>query len=150
MENIICACGHSNPYGTKLCEKCGRPLTEEGKQTKVVDMRYDGTAIRSKTYNKTFIDKIWNFFSNVKVGIALIIITLVAASIGTILPQAIYVNAPEPNKAAYYEKVYGFLGKLYNNLGLSHLYNTWWFQILVGMPAISIIVASFDRGLPLH
>lgn len=48
MENIICACGHSNPYGTKLCEKCGRPLTEEGKQTKVVDMRYDGMAIRSK------------------------------------------------------------------------------------------------------
>ena len=87
MENIICACGHSNPYGTKLCEKCGRPLTEEGKQTKVVDMRYDGTAIRSKTYNKTVIDKVWNFFSNVKVGIALIIITLVSASIGTILPK---------------------------------------------------------------
>ncbi|MGE7672731.1 cytochrome c biogenesis protein ResB [Lysinibacillus sp. NPDC094403] len=150
MENIICACGHSNPYGTKLCEKCGRPLTEEGKQTKVVDMRYDGTAIRSKTYNKTVIDKIWNFFSNVKVGIALIIITLVAASIGTILPQAIYVNAPEPSKAEYYEKVYGVLGKLYNNLGLSHLYNTWWFQILVGMLAVSIIVASLDRGLPLH
>lgn len=150
MENIICACGHSNPYGTKLCEKCGRPLTEEGKQTKVVDMRYDGTAIRSKTYNTTIVDKIWNFFSNVKVGIALIIITLVAASIGTILPQSMYVNAPEPSKADYYEKVYGVLGKLYNNLGLSNLYSTWWFQILVGMLAISIIVASLDRGLPLH
>lgn len=150
MENIICACGHSNPYGTKLCEKCGRPLTEEGKQTKVVDMRYDGMAIRSKTYNATIVDKIWNFFSNVKVGIALIIITLVAASIGTILPQAMYVNAPEPSKAEYYEKVYGLLGKLYNNLGLSNLYSTWWFQILVGMLAISIIVASLDRGLPLH
>lgn len=150
MENIICACGHSNPYGTKLCEKCGRPLTEEGKQTKVVDMRYDGMAIRSKTYNTTIVDKIWNFFSNVKVGIALIIITLVAASIGTILPQAMYVNVPEPSKAEYYEKVYGLLGKLYNNLGLSNLYSTWWFQILVGMLAISIIVASLDRGLPLH
>ncbi|MGG2107926.1 cytochrome c biogenesis protein ResB [Lysinibacillus pakistanensis] len=150
MENIICACGHSNPYGTKLCEKCGRPLTEEGKQTKVVDMRYDGSAIRSKTYNKTFIDKIWNFFSSVKVGIALIIITLVAASIGTILPQEIYVNAPDAGKAEYYEKVYGWFGKLYNYLGLSDLYSTWWFQILVGMLAISIIVASLDRGIPLH
>ncbi|MDM5247146.1 MULTISPECIES: cytochrome c biogenesis protein ResB [unclassified Lysinibacillus] len=150
MENIICACGHSNPYGTKLCEKCGRPLTEEGKETKVVDMRYDGTAIRSKTYNKTVIDKIWNFFSSVKVGIALIIITLVAASIGTILPQEIYVNAPEANKAEYYEKVYGWFGKVYNSLGLSDLYSTAWFQVLVGMLGISIIVASLDRGIPLH
>ncbi|GLC87199.1 cytochrome c biogenesis protein ResB [Lysinibacillus piscis] len=150
MENIICACGHSNPYGTKLCEKCGRPLTEEEKQNKVADMRYDGSAIRSKTYNKTIIDKIWNFFSSVKVGIALIIITLVTASVGTILPQEIYVNAPETGKAAYYEQVYGWFGKLYNALGLSNLYSTWWFQILVGMLAVSIIVASLDRGIPLH
>ncbi|MFJ7730251.1 cytochrome c biogenesis protein ResB [Lysinibacillus sp. NPDC097231] len=150
MENIICACGHSNPYGTKLCEKCGRPLTEEGKQTKVVDMRYDGMAIRSKTYNKSVIDKIWNFFSSVKVGIALIIITLVAASIGTILPQEMYVNPTDTDKAGYYAKVYGWFGKLYNYLGLSDLYSTWWFQILVGMLAISIIVASLDRGIPLH
>ena len=41
-------------------------------------MRYDGMAIRSKTYNKSFVDKIWNFFSSVKVGISLIIITLIA------------------------------------------------------------------------
>ncbi|QPQ36669.1 MULTISPECIES: cytochrome c biogenesis protein ResB [unclassified Lysinibacillus] len=150
MENIICACGHSNPFGTKLCEKCGRPLTEEEKQNKVVDMRYDGTAIRSKTYNKTIVDKIWNFFSSVKVGIALIIITLIAASIGTLLPQEFYVKASDIEKGAYYEDVYGFLGKIYYTLGLSDLYSSWWFQILVGMLAVSIIVASLDRGIPLY
>lgn len=150
MENITCACGHSNPYGTKLCEKCGRPLTEEEKQNKVVDMRYDGTAIRSKTYNKSIVDKIWNFFSSVKVGISLIIITLVAASIGTLLPQEFYVNASDVNKAAYYEDVYGTLGKIYYQLGLSDLYSSWWFQILVGMLAVSIIIASLDRGVPLY
>ncbi|WP_341302083.1 cytochrome c biogenesis protein ResB [Lysinibacillus sp. FSL H8-0500] len=150
MEKIICACGHSNPYGTKLCEKCGRPLTEEEKQNKVVDMRYDGMAIRSKTYNKSIIDKIWNFFSSVKVGIALIIITLIAASIGTLLPQEFYVKASDMEKGAYYEDVYGVFGKIYYALGLSDLYSSWWFQILVGMLAVSIIVASLDRGIPLH
>ncbi|AHN21112.1 cytochrome C biogenesis protein [Lysinibacillus sphaericus] len=150
MENIICACGHSNPFGTKLCEKCGRPLTEEEKQNKVVDMRYDGTAIRSKTYNKSIVDKIWNFFSSVKVGIALIIITLIAASIGTLLPQEFYVKASDMEKGAYYEDVYGFVGKIYYTLGLSDLYSSWWFQILVGMLAVSIIVASLDRGIPLY
>lgn len=150
MENITCACGHSNPYGTKLCEKCGRPLTEDEKQNKVVDMRYDGTAIRSKTYNKSIVDKIWNFFSSVKIGITLIIITLVSASLGTLLPQEFYVNASDVNKATYYEDVYGTLGKVYYQLGLSDLYSSWWFQVLVGMLAVSIIIASLDRGLPLY
>lgn len=150
MEKIICACGHSNPYGTKLCEKCGRPLTEEEKQNKVVDMRYDGTAIRSKTYNKSVIDKIWNFFSSVKVGISLIIITLIAASIGTLLPQEFYVKASDMEKGAYYADVYGTFGKIYYTLGLSDLYSSWWFQILVGMLAVSIIIASLDRGIPLY
>ena len=61
-------------------------------------MRYDGMAIRSKTYNKSFVDKIWNFFSSVKVGISLIIITLIAASVGTLLPQEFYVKASDMEK----------------------------------------------------
>lgn len=150
MEKITCACNHENPFGTNICEKCGRPLTEEEKGRKIADMRYDGTAIRSKTYNKSIVDKVWNFFSNVKVGVTLIIITLVTASIGTFLPQAIYVPTSEAEKAQYYETVYGTIGKLYYELGLSDLYTSWWFQILVGMLGISIIVASLDRGLPLH
>lgn len=151
MEKIICECGHENPVGTKLCGKCGRPLTEEEKQKKLLDMRYDGIAIRSKTHNKSIIDKIWNFFSSVKVGITLIILNLIAASIGTILPQEFYVNvAADAEKAQYYKDMYGTIGTLYYNLGLADLYSSWWFQILVGMLGVSIIVASIDRGLPLH
>lgn len=151
MEKIICACGHENPAGTKLCEKCGRPLTEQEQKSKVVDMRYDGIAIRSKTRNKSLIDKIWNFFSSVKVGVSLIIINLVAASIGTIFPQEFYVNVSSiADKASYYEETYGSLGKLYYALGFANIYSSWWFQILVGMLGISIIVASIDRGIPLH
>lgn len=151
MEKIICECGHENPVGTKLCGKCGRPLTEEEKQKKLVDMRYDGIAIRSKTYNKSIIDKVWNFFSSVKVGIMLIILNLLAASIGTILPQEFYVSvSTDAEKAKYYEDTYGAFGTLYYNLGLSDLYSSWWFQILVGMLGVSIIVASIDRGLPLY
>src|SRR5690606_18249044 len=29
-------------------------------------------------------------------------------------------------------------------------YNSWWYQILVGLLGISIIVASLDRGIPLY
>lgn len=151
MKNITCECGHANPEGTHLCEKCGRPLTEEEKNQKIVDMRYEGRAIRSKTYNKTMIDKIWNFFSSVKIGVALIVITLVAAAIGTFLPQVVYVNVMqgEDVKQAYIDN-YGTFGKIYYNLGLSDIYSSWWFQTLIGLLAISIIVASLDRGIPLY
>ncbi|MCT6923692.1 MULTISPECIES: cytochrome c biogenesis protein ResB [Bacillales] len=151
MEKIICTCKHENPVGTTLCERCGRPLTTEEQDKAVLDMRYDGVAIRSKTHNKSIIDKIWNFFSSVKVGVTLIIITLIAASIGTIFPQEFAVNvATEAERAKYYTDMYGAIGTLYYNLGLADLYSSWWFQTIVGMLAVSIIVASIDRGIPLH
>lgn len=151
MNSITCECGHKNPYGTKICLKCGRPLTEEAKNQKILDMRYDGSAIRSKTYNKSVIDKIWNFFSSVKVGVSLIIITLVVSSLGTIFPQKINVGlATEAEKAEYYQNNYGSIGKLYYDLGLAEVYNAWWYQIIIGLLAISLIIASFDRGIPLY
>lgn len=114
-------------------------------------MRYEGSARRSQTYKKTIIDKIWNFFSSVKVGMWIIVIILVAAAIGTILPQVFYVPAVrEADIIAYYERVYGTFGKVYNQLGLSDLYSSWWFQTLVGMLGISLVIASLDRVIPLY
>ncbi|HSJ38490.1 MAG TPA: cytochrome c biogenesis protein ResB [Planococcus sp. (in: firmicutes)] len=153
MENLQCKCGHINPPGTLLCESCGRSLTEEEQNKKLADMRYEGTARRSQTYNKSIIDKIWNFFSSVKVGVSIIVVLLVAAAIGTILPQAQYVNVPVRNDAtikAYYADVYGEIGKIYHFLGFHDLYNSIWFIVLVGMLAISLIVASLDRFVPLY
>ncbi|WP_391121646.1 cytochrome c biogenesis protein ResB [Psychrobacillus sp. L3] len=151
MDKIVCTCGNVNPNGTELCESCGRPLNKDVSEKKLVDMRYEGSARRSQTYNKTIIDKIWNFFSSVKVGMWIITCILVAAAIGTILPQVFYVPATrEADIAAYYERVYGTFGKLYYDLGLSDLYSSWWFQTLVGMLGISLVIASLDRVIPLY
>lgn len=151
MKSLECKCGHVNPVGTQLCESCGRPLTEEAINKPLADMRYEGSARRSQTYNKTIIDKIWNFFSSVKVGMWIIVAILVAAAIGTILPQVFYVPANNASEAAaYYERIYGTFGKIYNDLGLSDLYSSWWFQGLIGMLGISLIVASIDRVIPLY
>lgn len=153
MEKMQCTCGHINPPGTVLCESCGRSLTEKEQNSKLVDMRYEGTARRSQTYNKSFVDKIWNFFSSVKVGVSIIVALLVAAAIGTILPQEQYVTVPVRTDAAieaYYSDVYGSIGKVYYFLGFNDLYNSFWFITLVGMLAISLIVASLDRFVPLY
>lgn len=151
MKTIKCQCGHENPFGTVLCERCGRPQTEEAKQSKLVDMRYEGSARRSQTYKRSIIDKIWNFFSSVKIGVSIIIAVLATSAIGTLFPQKLFVPAnSEADYLAYYERLYGFAGVLYYKFGFYDMYNSWWFKLLIGMLGTSIIIASFDRVIPLY
>jgi cytochrome c biogenesis protein len=147
MEDVKCECGHVNPHGTVLCEACGKELIIQTNSEQLIDMRYEGSARRSQTYNKTIIDKIWNFFSSVKVGVSLIIITLIASSLGTILPQEMYINLPAD---VYYEQEYGWFGKLYYQLGFNDLYGSWWYLILIAMIGISLVICSLDRVVPLY
>src|SRR3954451_19104493 len=108
MNDVKCECGHVNPHGTVLCEACGKVLDEHEKNNKeLLDMRYEGSARRSQTYNKTIIDKIWNFFSSVKVGVTLIVVTLIASSLGTIFPQEMYIPPLMP-ATEFYQDQYGW------------------------------------------
>ncbi|WHX39161.1 cytochrome c biogenesis protein ResB [Mesobacillus sp. AQ2] len=149
MKEVKCECGHVNPQGTILCESCGRVLEEKEKEKQLLDMRYEGSARRSQTYNKTIIDKIWNFFSSVKVGVWLIVILLIASSLGTIFPQEMYIPPVMP-ASEYYEEKYGWLGKLYYDLGFHNLYSSWWYLILIAALGISLVIASLDRVVPLY
>ncbi|MBA9027245.1 cytochrome c biogenesis protein ResB [Peribacillus huizhouensis] len=148
-EVVNCECGHVNPHGTILCESCGRVLDDAQKDSKMIDMRYEGSARRSQTYNKSIIDKIWNFFSSVKVGVSLIVILLIASSVGTIFPQEQYIPPTELPKV-FYEKEYGFSGKLYYLLGFHNLYSSWWYLICIAMLGTSLLIASIDRVVPLY
>ncbi|MGY3716415.1 cytochrome c biogenesis protein ResB [Sutcliffiella cohnii] len=149
MNEMKCECGHVNPHGTILCEACGKPTENEKTKTKLLDMTYEGSARRSQTYNKTIVDKIWNFFSSVKVGVWLIVITLIASSFGTIFPQEMYIP-PTMAASEYYEMEHGFFGKLYYTLGFHNLYSSWWYLLLVASIGISLVICSLDRVIPLY
>jgi cytochrome c biogenesis protein len=146
---VKCDCGHVNPHGTVLCEACGKVLDEKDQDQLLVDMRYEGSARRSQTYNKTIIDKIWNFFSSVKVGVSLILITLIASTLGTIFPQEMYIPPNFP-AAEYYQDQYGWLGKMYFELGFHNLYSSWWYLLLIASIGVSLVICSLDRVIPLY
>ncbi|KYG30803.1 cytochrome c biogenesis protein ResB [Priestia endophytica] len=151
MKEVKCDCGHINPVGTILCESCGKPVGQnnESKSKKLLDMRYDGSARRSQTYNKTIIDKIWNFFSSVKVGIWLIVVTLIASALGTIFPQEMYIpQTVTPEE--FYKDEYGVFGQLYYQFGFHNLYGSWWYMILIASIGISLVICSLDRVIPLY
>ncbi|TJY44381.1 cytochrome c biogenesis protein ResB [Cohnella pontilimi] len=150
ISNTKCECGHQNHIGTVLCEACGKPLIElpdDGQMP--AEMRYDGVARRSQKANPSWIDRIWNFFSSVKVAVWLIILTLIGASLGTIYPQEdTFINLDDP--AAYYKQNYGNFGVIYHALGLSRTYQSWWFIGLLVMIGTSLVICSLDRVLPLY
>ncbi|AIF43535.1 cytochrome c biogenesis protein ResB [Virgibacillus sp. SK37] len=157
MNKIKCECGHVNPEGTVLCESCGKPI--EGNQhidgndkKKLLNMRYDGTARRSQTYNKSIIDKIWSFFSSVKVGVWLIVLALIASAIGSIFPQEMYIPADAPSRdpAIFYEAQYGIFGLIFYQLGFHNLYSSWWYMVLIALIGISLVICSLDRFVPLY
>lgn len=146
-HNTKCECGHQNPVGTVLCESCGKPLTEEN-DTAPLEMRYDGIARRSQKVNPNIIDRIWRFFSSVKIAVWLIVLTLLASIIGSIYPQAHTLINIDP--AQYYADNYGKLGSMYHMLGFSNTFRTWWFQLLLVMIGASLVICSLDRVLPLY
>lgn len=147
FSNTKCECGHQNPPDTTLCESCGKPLGEQADSDKPLEMRYDGVARRSQKSNPNLIDRVWNFFSSVKVAVVLIIITLIGAMLGTIYPQESSFISFDP---AYYEENYGLPGKIYFMLGLSRTYESWWFITLLVMIGASLVICSLDRVVPLY
>jgi cytochrome c biogenesis protein len=151
MKKVQCECSHANPQGTHICESCGNPIgdKEQQKPKQLLDMKYEGSARRSQTYKKTFIDKIWNFFSSVKVGIWIIVLLLIASALGTVFPQEMYIP-PTMTASEFYKDEYGVLGQLYYDLGFHNLYGSWWYMILVASLGISLVIASLDRFVPLY
>lgn len=146
LEKTKCECGHVNPPGTEICESCGKPFEHS---EELLNMRYEGAARRSQTYKKTVIDHIWNFFSSVKVGVWIIVVTLVASILGTIFPQQMYIPT-NADPWQYYPEQYGTLGYLYVVFGLHNMYSSWWFVSLLVMLGISLVICSLDRVVPLY
>ena len=90
-------------------------------------------AIKAGPFNK-----IWEFFTSVRLTIV-ILLTLAATSIiGTLIPQN-----QEP---ADYFKAFGvFFYRLFSIFGLFDMYHSWWFQLLIVLLTINIIICSIDR-----
>lgn len=148
ITNTKCECGHQNPVGTVLCEACGKPLGKESDWGENLEMRYDGVARRSQRVNPGIIDRVWNFFSSVKIAIYLIVLTLIGSMLGTIFPQeSTFLNI---DASVYYKQEYGTAGYIYHKLGLSHTYESWWFVTLLVMIGASLVICSLDRVLPLY
>lgn len=98
--------------------------------------------------NRTIIDKIWDIFASVK--LAVIIFSLIALSsiIGTVLEQQ---ADPEKNVKLLvkmfgieHDSAHSLLG-VFDRLGFTDMYHSWWFLAFQLLFAINLIICSLDR-----
>jgi cytochrome c biogenesis protein len=84
--------------------------------------------------SKDLSERLWDAFSSMKLGLALLGIIAFVASIGTVVPQI--EQAPEKAEA---------VSQLWQMMGFTHLYSTVWFRLLLGLLCINLIVCSTQR-----
>lgn len=82
--------------------------------------------------------KIWDFFSSVTLTIVLLFSLAATSIVGTLIPQ-------NEDPAAYLKAFGGYLSRLFDILDLFDMYHSWWFQLLLILLVINIIVCSIDR-----
>lgn len=88
-----------------------------------------------------FTDKIWNFFTSLKLVIFLLLILSALSIAGTVIEQ----NKPLQE---YYRFFKPETVDLFNKLGLLDMYHSWWFITCLALLALNIIACTMDRYVP--
>lgn len=81
-----------------------------------------------------YVEKLWDIFSSMKTGLVLLGIVALASGVGTLIPQ----EALDPERAQA-------VSEIWRALGFTHLYSSIWFQLLLGLLCINLIVCSVQR-----
>jgi cytochrome c biogenesis protein len=80
----------------------------------------------------------WKFFISVRLTIVLLLSLAITSVIGTIIPQN--------ESPADYVQAFGEFGyRFFHLLGLFDMYHSWWFQSLLLVLTVNVVVCSVDR-----
>ena len=83
-------------------------------------------------------DKIWKFFSSVKLAVVLLIILAVVSVVGTVIQQ----NQPPEEYLREYSQA---TVQLFEALGFFDLYHTWWFVLLLLLFTANLTICTLER-----
>ncbi len=83
-------------------------------------------------------EKVWKFFSSVKLAVVLLIILAIVSVIGTVIAQN---EAPERYLREYSQTTV----QLFEMLGFFDMYHTWWFVLLLFLFTANLTVCTLER-----
>ena len=81
---------------------------------------------------------VWKFFTPIKLTVIVLLTLAVTSILGTLIPQ-------NEDPAAYVQAYGEFAFRLFSTLGLFDMYHSWWFQSLILLLTVNIVVCSIDR-----
>ena len=86
----------------------------------------------------TILNPIWTFFKSVKLTVLILLMLASTSIIGTLIPQN--------GNPATYIKSYGDIAyRFFHVFDIFDMYHSWWFQLLIVLLAINIIICSMSR-----
>ena len=88
--------------------------------------------------SKSILTEITAFFASVKLALVLLITLAITSILGTILPQG--------ESMAFYEQGYSpITGKLIRLFQLYDMYHSWWFQWVLLLLTVNLLVCSAEE-----
>jgi cytochrome c biogenesis protein len=97
-----------------------------------------GNAMPSRETSNDPFTKIWKFFASIRLTIVLLLTLAGTSIIGTLIPQN---ESPQE----YFKAFGAFLYRLFDVLGFFNLYHSWWFQTLMLLLVLNVLVCSIER-----
>lgn len=94
--------------------------------------------IKDAEIKGNYIESLWAFFASVKLTVVILLLVAALSIIGTLIPQ-------NENPAEYFRAFGPFLYQVLATLDIFDMYRSWWFQGLIIMLVVNIIVCSIDR-----
>ncbi|KWT82941.1 cytochrome c biogenesis protein ResB [Candidatus Magnetominusculus xianensis] len=96
--------------------------------------------------DKNIVDKIWKFFTSVKLAVVIIAVIALSSMIGTVIEQD---SSPEKNLKLF-TKIFGPANAqtVYKSavaLGLTDMYHSWWFTSILICFSANLIICSIDK-----
>jgi cytochrome c biogenesis protein len=100
--------------------------------------KFDNKIVKYWRYVLRYSNRFWKFFVSVKLTVVLLLSLAATSIVGTVIPQ-------NENPATYFRAYGEFVYKLFDFLGLFDMYHSWWFQFLILLLTINILICSMDR-----
>lgn len=88
--------------------------------------------------DRGFTEGLSAFFASVKLTLVLLIALAATSIIGTVIPQ-------NEDASAYFQRYGEVFYKIFKFLDIFDMYHSWWFQFLLLMLTINLVVCSFRR-----
>ncbi|MEA1900790.1 MAG: cytochrome c biogenesis protein ResB [Thermodesulfobacteriota bacterium] len=82
--------------------------------------------------------RLWKFFASIRLTVFLLLSLAATSIIGTVIPQ-------NQSPADYFHNYGEFFYNFFSALNIFDMYHSWWFQLLLLMLTINVIVCSFNR-----